>query len=154
VKRNRTVHNSGPYVVKSHSHKDGTVHLRVYPAFPRYGDEWAITRASGKGGGPGMFTSIALADELEAFLNQGYAPEAVTRWAALLDRVVNDPRIKAAWKRVMRMVEGYRGTIDEVRVAWPHDCRGSAEQAGGARSDGAAPRGGRVDAANNRAAGA
>lgn len=104
MKRNKTVHNCGPYVVKSHSHQDGTVHLRVYPAFPKYGDDWATTRASGRGGGPGMFTSITLAEELEAFLNQGYAPEAVTRWKALLDHVMNDPEIKAAWGRVMRML--------------------------------------------------
>jgi hypothetical protein len=104
VKRNRTVHNSGPYVVKSHSLADGTVHLRIYPSFPRYGDEWATSRASGRGGGPGVFTSLTLAEELEAFLNQGYGSDDVAQWKATLDKAMNDPGIKLAWKRVMRML--------------------------------------------------
>jgi hypothetical protein len=102
MKRNRTVHNSGPYVVKSHSQGEGRVYLAVYPAFPKYGEEWPVTRASAEGGGPGVFSCMVLADELQAFLNQGYPEAQVAAWAAMVERVKTDPAIKARWEQAMR----------------------------------------------------
>jgi hypothetical protein len=51
-----------------------------------------------------MFTSVALARELEDFLNQGYPLAALTGWRTQYDRMMHDPEIHFAWNRVMRML--------------------------------------------------
>ena len=64
VRRTALIRDSGPYVVKSRAH--GV--LNVYPAwpqFPEYNDE--------DGGGPGVLSRLALADDLERWLNGGKA---------------------------------------------------------------------------------
>ncbi len=78
---------SGPYRVVSHSQTgDGTVYLVVSPAFPEYGDGWMRSRANGEGGGPGIFTAIALARSLEEWLNMPYSRETVVKWHKRLAR--------------------------------------------------------------------
>lgn len=62
----------------------------VYPAFPKYeefsdGVPWAIQRVKGEGGGPSIFTAIALATEMENFLNQPYDEDSITRWKSILN---------------------------------------------------------------------
>lgn len=52
----------------------------VYPAYPEYGKDWPTTRGEGEGGGPGIFTAMALAKEIEELLNVPYTPEVVLEW--------------------------------------------------------------------------
>ena len=59
--------------------------LVVYPAFPGYeefedGISWAIHRKKGEGGGPSIFSAMALARELETFLNSPYSEEDIRKW--------------------------------------------------------------------------
>lgn len=98
MKANKFIKKCGPYEVHSISQSMDGVRLEVYPAFPQYNitlkrqaeediDEswkkesrWPIHRYAGEGGGPGIFTVIALAKEFEAFLNQLYSEEQVKIW--------------------------------------------------------------------------
>lgn len=92
MKRNSFIHRCGPYKVVSYSQDGHGVRLVVYPAFPPYESKssdspilpWAIRRAKGEGGGPGIITAIALAREFEEFLNQSYSPEAIQAWKETL----------------------------------------------------------------------
>lgn len=98
MKHNKYIKKCGPYEVCSIS-QDGTgVRLEIYPAFPQYNltekerqekgidpewvkePRWAMHRYKGGGGGPGIFTAIALAHEFEEFLNQFYTEEQVQEW--------------------------------------------------------------------------
>lgn len=89
MKRNKFVHKCGPYKVTSMSQMRGGVKLIVYPAFPRYGESWAISRERDEGGGPGIFTCMGLADRFEDFLNQCYEPAAVEQWKATLEKALS-----------------------------------------------------------------
>lgn len=88
MKANKFIKDCGPYEVHSISQAPGGVRLLICPAFPKYGQGWAMSREKGDGGGPSIFTAIALAKELEAFLNQPYTPEQVAEWKATLDRAL------------------------------------------------------------------
>jgi len=101
MKANKLVKGCGPYEVRSISQDRQGIRLEVYPAFPEYNlsvkernrfeidqewlDEprWAMHRYKGDGGGPGIFTAMALATALENFLNQGYTAEQVKDWKDL-----------------------------------------------------------------------
>ena len=62
MRRPASLRNAGPYVVKSCA--DGTLIVTPdWPRFPKYTDE--------DGGGPGLFSRLALAHDLEAWLNAG-----------------------------------------------------------------------------------
>lgn len=98
MKQNKFIRASGPFEVHSISQDGEGVRLVVYPAFPKYNlsekeraaasiewqqePRWAIHRYRGDGGGPGIFTAIALADALEVFLNQQYTADQVAQWKA------------------------------------------------------------------------
>mgnify|MGYP001582723880 CR=1 FL=1 len=102
MKQNRYIREAGPFVVLCISQDGHGVRMVVYPAFPGYNHtegqqessnlspewtaepRWAIHRARGDGGGPGIFSAIALAKELEAFLNQPYPMQDVDDWKATL----------------------------------------------------------------------
>ena len=107
MKQNRYVRKAGPFVVESISQDMRGVRLVVYPAFPLYNlsekdrqagqnkgainpcwqadPRWAVQRLrNGNGGGPGIFSALALAKELERFLNQWYSEEEVKSWKATL----------------------------------------------------------------------
>jgi len=80
VRSNPFVRKCGPYRVVSVS-CDGTntVKLVIYPRYGHYGD-WPERRMAEQGGGPGLLTNITLAEEMEAFLNQGYSQNDVECW--------------------------------------------------------------------------
>lgn len=83
MKQNKTVKSAGPYHVISHSQGTGIVSLSVFPAFPEYDNDdfkWAESRFNQDGGGPGIFSAIATAEQLEAFLNSVYTPEQIQEW--------------------------------------------------------------------------
>ena len=96
MKQNSFIKKSGPYEVHSISQDCHGVRLEVYPAFPEYNltekrranapeewqkePRWVIHRYRGDGGGPGMFTALALAAAFEDFLNQVYTKEQVDQW--------------------------------------------------------------------------
>ena len=101
MKRNKTVHGHGPFVVVSCS-AGGIPYIAVYPAYTSYGDGWVNSRAEQHGGGPGMFTSIALAQELEAFLNQGYEAGVIEKWKSELAEA-RKPEMRRFEKRLKRM---------------------------------------------------
>ena len=111
MKRNKTVHASGPYEVHSISQDGNGVRLMVYPAFPQYGQvngvPWAVSREKGEGGGPSILTALATAAELEGFLNQPYAPEEVVAWKATLAEALKDVRAreKKRFERAMARVK-------------------------------------------------
>ena len=89
MRSNRFIKECGPYKVASISQDNRGIRLVVYPAFPKYevsddGISWAIHRRRGDGGGPGIFTAIALAKAFEAFLNQPYSESEVANWKATL----------------------------------------------------------------------
>lgn len=88
MKQNRLIKKCGPYKVSSMSQQRGGLRIVIYPALPEYGDDWAITREKGEGGGPSIFTCIALAMEFEKFLNQHYAEEAITEWKETLEKAL------------------------------------------------------------------
>ena len=90
MKRSKSVHQCGPYRVDSISQDGCGVRMVVYPAYPKHGEDWAITRARGEGGGPSIFTCIALAKELEAFLNQAYSKKDVEDWKQTLDAALKE----------------------------------------------------------------
>ena len=94
MKSNKFIKDSGPYEVHSISQDRHGVRLEIYPAFPEYNSEqrkgvdqiwlddprWPIHRYKGEGGGPGIFTCMALATAFEEFLNQCYSPEQIKQW--------------------------------------------------------------------------
>lgn len=96
MKSDKFIKASGPYEVCSISQDGHGVRLEVYPAFPDYNSKqqkdvaqiwlddprWPIHRYKGEGGGPGIFTCIALAKAFEDFLNQCYSPEQIEQWKA------------------------------------------------------------------------
>lgn len=109
MKRNKYVKDCGPYKVVSVSQGMRGIQMIVYPAFPKYNlsdeereDEetdvkwikeprWAIQRLKlNNGGGPSIFSCIALAEELEEFLNQKYTREEVDSWKSTLDEALAD----------------------------------------------------------------
>jgi hypothetical protein len=101
MKKNKFISECGPFEVHSISQDGEGIRLTIYPAFPKYNisakrqlekdidpswaaePRWAMHRYKGEGGGPGVFTAIALAREMEAFLNQNYSAESVEEWKAL-----------------------------------------------------------------------
>ena len=81
MRRSRLLRGSGPYRVVSYSQNgDGQVYAVVHPAYPRYGSDWAEARAQGQGGGPGIFTAMAFARDLQEFLNAPYAQAIAQAW--------------------------------------------------------------------------
>ena len=95
MKRSEFIRKCGPYKVHSISQDMHGVRLEVFPAFPQYdkdfsdGTKWAINRLKEhKGGGPSIFTAIALAKELEAFLNQSYSEAEVEEWKKTLAKAL------------------------------------------------------------------
>lgn len=100
MKASKFIKGCGPYDVHSFSQDRQGVRLVVYPAFPEHNlpekerknneaayDEdwvkeprWAMHRYKGDGGGPGIFTCMALATAFEEFLNQFYTAEQVEEW--------------------------------------------------------------------------
>ena len=114
MKQSKFIKQCGPYEVHSISQDMQGVRLEIYPAFPQYDltsneqlrkdidpswqkeSKWAIHRlAKGEGGGPGIFTAIALAEEFEEWLNQFYTEEEVTTWKATLRVALKKVRDKA-----------------------------------------------------------
>jgi len=87
MKANKLVKRCGPYRVHSISQNGQSVRLIVYPAFPDYGENWAITGANGEAGGPSIFTAQALANFLQDFLNQPYSQDAIDVWRQIMDEV-------------------------------------------------------------------
>lgn len=91
MKRNKFVHKCGPYKVISISQMPGGVRLEVYPAFPQYAEReqkpWAVSREEGEGGGPSIFSAMALAEQLENFLNQAYDGASITAWKGICEDV-------------------------------------------------------------------
>ena len=109
MKQNKAVRRAGPFKVASISQDGRGVRMMVYPAFPAYNlsekdrqrryleidpcwlDEprWAVQRLrNGHGGGPSIFIAIALAAELEKFLNQWYSEEEANEWKATLEEAL------------------------------------------------------------------
>lgn len=102
MKQNKFIRRCGPYEVHSISQDREGVRLEIYPAFPQYDitakrqseqgidpswakeSRWALHRYKGKGGGPSIFTAIALAKEFEAWLNQWYTEGEVKGWKETL----------------------------------------------------------------------
>jgi len=82
MKQNKFVRKCGPYKVHSISQDGRGVRLEVFPAFPQYNisekrqgekdidsswaeePRWAMHRYKGEGGGPSIFTAMALAEEV------------------------------------------------------------------------------------------
>ena len=112
MKRNKFIKKCGPYEVHSISQDNRGVRLVIYPAFPQYNltdkeraekgiDEswvneprWALHRYKGEGGGPSIFTAMALAQEFEEFLNQRYTEDEITAWKDTLDEALREVRAK------------------------------------------------------------
>lgn len=107
MKTNRFVKKCGPYYVTSHSQGEGLVYARVYPAFPEYDvDEsektqdiddswkkeprWAVHRFHDEGGGPSIFGSMALGDELSKFLNSQYDGAAIKHWERTISKLLKE----------------------------------------------------------------
>ncbi len=112
MKQSKFIKESGPYEVHSISQDGCGIRLEVFPAFPEYdisekcqkGDaldpswakepRWVFHRYIGEGGGPSIFTAIALAAEFERFLNQSYSEAEVTNWKKDLDQALKKIREK------------------------------------------------------------
>jgi hypothetical protein len=108
MKQNKFIKECGPYKVHSISQDCHGVRLVIYPAFPQYNlidreraeegiDEswvneprWALHRYKGDGGGPSIFTAIALANAFEEFLNQHYTENEIMAWKVTLDEALNE----------------------------------------------------------------
>ena len=125
MKANKYIKKCGPFEVVSISQDGQGVRLKVYPAFPQYNltekgqagkyidqrwkddPRWPIHRYAGHGGGPSIFTAIALAQELENFLNQPYTQEQVDDWKATNVQAFKKIRDKAnkAFEKAMRKIE-------------------------------------------------
>lgn len=100
MKQSKFIRKCGPYEVHSISQDGQGVRLEIYPAFPEYeefsdGISWAIHRQKGDGGGPSIFTTIALAKEFEEWLNQFYSTEEVVNWETTLGIALKEIRDKA-----------------------------------------------------------
>ncbi|MDD3460981.1 MAG: hypothetical protein PHW28_06780 [Mesotoga sp.] len=123
MKRNKYVHKCGPFKVVSVSQSCSGIQMVVYPAFPKYNlsekeqtnndidkswrndSRWAIHRLKlHEGGGPSIFSCIALAEELENFLNQQYTSKEITEWKATLEEALSDYNKKQtkAFERAMK----------------------------------------------------
>ncbi len=114
MKQDKFIKACGPYKVHSISQDMRGVRLEVFPAFPQYNltakekermgkridswwakdSRWAIHRLNGRGGGPGIFTAIALANAFEKFLNQHYADDDVKSWKDTLAEATKKIREK------------------------------------------------------------
>jgi len=112
MKQSKFIRKSGPYEVHSISQDGRGVRLVIYPAFPQYekfpdGVSWAIHRERGDGGGPGIFTAVALASEFEEFLNQPYSESEVENWKATLGKALKKVRDKAQrqFEKAMKKLE-------------------------------------------------
>ena len=81
-KHTKLIKDSGPYRVESMIGEFGG--LRVRPKHPDYGEDWQQDQKDGHGGGPGLFTRMALAEDVQALLNSVFDPDEVKAW-------VNDP---------------------------------------------------------------
>ena len=105
MKQNKFIRDCGPFRVWSISQDMEGVRLEVYPAFPECGDmpqfdgsmhetgeriPWAINRLRGEGGGPGIFTAIALARIFEEWLNQFYDEKEIKRWHRTLEKALKE----------------------------------------------------------------
>ncbi len=107
MKSNKFIKKCGPYYVTTHSQNAGLVYARLFPAFPQYDlsakritdndvdpiwkadPHWARHRANGDGGGPSIFTSMALGDELKGFLNQSYDTQRVLEWENIATKILD-----------------------------------------------------------------
>lgn len=110
MKQSKFIRKCGPYEVHSISQDGCGVRLEVFPAFPQYNisekgqkekdidpswakdPRWPIHRYKGEGGGPSIFTALALAEEFEKFLNQLYTEAEVAEWKATLDKALHKVR--------------------------------------------------------------
>lgn len=130
MKQNKFIKKCGPFAVSSISQDGCGVRLEVYPAFPEYNlsekgqsdsdvDEswkrdprWAIHRLlKGEGGGPGIFTVIALAEEFEQFLNQAYSQAEVAKWKSTLKEAL--AKVEAAAQKRFEKAMKKRETLTE-----------------------------------------
>jgi len=96
MRRPSLVKRSGPYKCVSISQDGKEVRIVIYPAFPDYNTEnfkWVDHRYKEEGGGPSIFTAMALASDLQEFLNAPYSDADVANW---LDKC---PSIKITQKR-------------------------------------------------------
>ena len=125
MKSNKLIKQSGPYEVHSISQDGEGVRLVIYPAFPQYNlseegqkkkttdpswakePRWAIHRLKDEGGGPSIFTAMALAEAFEEFLNQSYSEGEVTAWKQTLDKALEKvrQRAKKRFEKVMAKLE-------------------------------------------------
>ena len=125
MKQDKYIKKCGPYEVTSISQDGQGVRIEIYPAFPQYNltekeqqeddvDEWwrkdsrwSIHRYAGHGGGPSIFTAIALAQAFEDFLNQYYTTEQVEEWKKTNAEALKKVRDKAdkAFERAVRKYE-------------------------------------------------
>ena len=126
MKANKYVKKCGPYKVVSVSQDGCGVRLEIYPAFPDYDlteserisneiDEtwreeprWAVQRILKRnGGGPSIFSVMALAREMETFLNQGYTEEQVKNWNDTLSEALKEvhAKVERAMKRAFARME-------------------------------------------------
>ena len=100
MKQSKFIRKCGPYEVHSVSQGGQGVRLEIYPAFPQYekfpdGISWVIHRLKmNNGGGPSMFTAIALAQEFEEWLNQFYPEAEVDNWKTTLGIALKKVRDK------------------------------------------------------------
>lgn len=93
------VKESGPYKVDSMALSLGE--LRVRPKWQEYGDDWQTQQLNGQGGGPGVFSRLALAESLEEILNRNQVPQAALRWktnpiANMTHQEIQDAQDRAA----------------------------------------------------------
>lgn len=120
MKTNKFIKRCGPYEVHSISQDMHGIRLVVYPAFPQYNisekrrtekdvdpswtkePRWSLHRYKGEGGGPSIFTTMALAREFEKFLNQPYSEDEVKEWKATLDKALKKVRLQET-KRVEKV---------------------------------------------------
>lgn len=100
MRQSKFIKKCGPFEVHSISQDNHGVRLVIYPAFPEYDKDfsdpnikWAIHRLKDhKGGGPSIFTAIALAKEFEEFLNQPYLETEVKEWKKTLAKALEKVR--------------------------------------------------------------
>jgi hypothetical protein len=127
MRTNKFIKKCGPYEVHSISQDMHGIRLEIYPAFPEYNltdkershketdaewikePRWPIHRYKGNGGGPGIFTCIALAKELEEFLNQPYTPEQIREWKNTNAQALKN--IRESKTKIGDPLERYEGTI-------------------------------------------
>ncbi len=126
MKQDKFIKKCGPYEVHSISQDMHGIRLEIYPAFPQYNisakrqsekdiasywkddPRWPIHRYAGNGGGPGIFTAIALAGAFEDFLNQSYTEEQIKEWKdtnAEALKKIRDKRAKAFEKAMEKQTK-------------------------------------------------